>query len=494
MTHLVQTTSGPVRGRTDGAVVSYLGLPFSAPVGGEARWRDAAPPRRSTATIEADAWANPVPQMAETGGLTFTHLWSEYLDLPASEAGLQLNMWTPRDPRPGGAPVLVWLHGGGFATGQPTRPREDGTRFAQDGVIVVSPTHRLGVLGYLYLDELPGGWASANVGLTDIVLALQWVRDNIAAFGGDPANVTIIGESGGAAKVHALMSMPSARGLFHRAIMQAGAISSFGGIRVMTPGEATDLAREYLDAAGVTSPSELLTLSADAIVEADARFTGGSLLTWRPTVDGRVLPASPAEGPDRGSDVPLLIGSSRYEMDVLGTAVMSSAAVDPAQAERLRVAYRTPHLERDDDEVEHAIATDLMFRMPGIALAERRVGAELAPTYMYWFDFAYSNPDHPGFRASHGSETVFAFGTTAATALTADDSAAAALAEKVHAAWVSFVRTGDPNQRALPVWPAYELDNRATMWLRSEPSIISDPARAERLAWRPALNPRDELR
>jgi para-nitrobenzyl esterase len=491
----VHTTGGAVRGNYVDDVVEFRGIPFSESVGGSHRMSAAVPRAHRDGVYEADTWTLPVPQVQETGGMTYTHLWSSYFDLPQSEDALSLNLWTASLDATAARPVLVWLHGGGFASGAPTRPREFGRSFADNGVVVVSPTHRLGAAGYLYLNGVTTEeYQTANLGMRDIVLALEWVRDNIREFGGDPANVTICGESGGAAKVHALLAMPMAKGLFSKGIIQSGAFSDFGGIRATTPEHGTEIATRFLEELGGGSLGPLWTASIDEFVAADLAATGGNLIAWSPVLDGATLPASPNDAVRDGAaaDIPLLIGSSRYEMDVLGgegilDSPRNTGGLSAEAYAELTAAYEKNHPELDEKERLRALTTDLMFRIAGIRTAESRARVGGAPAFMYLLDFDYSSDDFPNFRASHGSETAFAFNTVSATPVTAGDPAAARLATQVHSSWVAFLKTGSPVNRELEAWAPYDLESRSTTLLVADPHLESDPFGVDRAAWEKAF-------
>jgi para-nitrobenzyl esterase len=492
---VVATSHGQVRGVVDGGVVVFKGIPFAGRIDGPGRFERPRPPIPWPEVLDARTWAPPVPQAADAFAAAHTDYFSERFGnsdpAPQTESGLYLNVWTA-DTRPDvNRPVMVWLHGGGFATGAPSRPREDGTFLARDAdVVVVAPSHRLGALGYLYLDEITNGRVrSANVGLLDIIAALEWVRDNIHAFGGDPRNVTVFGESGGSAKVHALLAIESARGLFHRAVLQAGAFAHGSLITALTTDEATSLTGSFLASVGI-DPLDLRALRAvpmERLIQAQAREPGG-LLTWRPVVDGEVLRDAPERAVAHGSarDIPLLIGCSAHEADMFfsfpdgGFGTLDDLVpVLGRRADTLVERYATRR-GGDRHEAARAVMTDWMFRLPSIRLAEAQSDAG-GTAFMYLFD--WTDPERPDIRSSHGTEAPFVFGTIDATPFTTGVAGARELSAVVQRAWSLFARRGDPNDPGLPEWPRYSRRRRATMVLNDPSRVVIDPLAEDRLVW-----------
>src|SRR5690606_5479446 len=316
---------------------------------------------------------------------------------PMSEDCLNLNVFTPATGR-GNRPVMVWLHGGGFSSGSGNWLLYDGARLARaQDVVVVPVTHRLNVFGYLYLEELGGDRfrGASNVGMLDIVAALEWVRENIAQFGGDPRNVTIFGQSGGAGKVAALLAMPSARGLFHRAIGMSGAL-----IEGVSKDRATEGAERFMSALGVRSVDELQRLPMEQVRDAFVATRG---LPMQPTVDGHSLPGGPFSptAPAVSADVPLMVSSTEHEVNFfpqgpfdpiddteLLALVQRSTGADERAARELIELYRSNRPGVENVELYQIIASDNSFRVGVTTEAELKASQAAAPVYMYYFRWA----------------------------------------------------------------------------------------------------------
>jgi para-nitrobenzyl esterase len=492
---VASTRAGRVRGQMVGSVMLFRDVPFADRIDGSGRFRPPRPPRAWSGIREAARWAPPVPQVADAAetsdGEYFRFMFGESCATPASEDGLFLNLWTPSLDRAAKLPVMVWLHGGAFISGAPSRPRDDGASLAAKGnVVFVAPSHRLGALGYLYLDEIDTRRVgSANVGMLDVVACLEWIAENIEAFGGDPGNVTVFGESGGAFKVATLLAMPKARGLLHRAICQAG-VWADGFLSVLSREEATELSRKFLQHLGAEgSPGELDNVPVERIVTAQDRAASWAL-SWRPVADGEVLPESPEQAARHGSTVrvPLLLGTSLHEADVLSRygGVFAACTPDelvPVLGERAKVLferYRAAAGDRETAEIVKAILSDWFFRIPSIQFAGT-YGANGAPVYMYLF--TWKSPLEHEVRATHGSEGAFIFGTLDATGPTRGAPGAEELSRKMQGAWSSFARTGNPNHAGIPRWHAYSAGQRATMVFDEVVREVEDPYGREREAW-----------
>jgi para-nitrobenzyl esterase len=422
-----------------------------------------------------------------------------------SEDCLVLNVWTPaldssEEPR---RPVMVWLHGGGFFVGSASSNLYDGTALSGKGVVVVSVNHRLGPLGYLHLGDVAGPEyaASGNAGMLDLVAALAWVRENIAAFGGDPDNVTIFGESGGGAKVSMLLAVPSARELFHKAIIQSGP-----GLRMRSLDKANRHTRALLRRLRIQGDpiSALQALPAGRLIEAEAslsRLNPYHLL--EPVVDGDILPRAPFEpdAPRTSADVPLIIGTNRDEttmfvgnIPLLGSfsreRLLSPIAerlvarlLFGRRARRIVQTYRRTQAGKSTASRFARMTSDWTMRMGSIRIAERKARLQAAPVYMYLFGWETPALDHR-LGATHALDLPFVFDNVEAVpGMTGNLPEAFVLAEKTSAAWVAFARTGNPNHGDLPHWPTYDLDRRATLVLDNTCRVEQDPAREERLAW-----------
>ena len=400
---------------------------------------------------------------------------------------------------------MVWFHGGGFAVGSAAGLWQDGGRLSRRGnVVVVSPHHRLNVLGHLFLDPLNDEFAGAgNAGLLDLALALTWVRDNIGRFGGDPGNVTIFGQSGGGQKVSMLLAMPAAAGLFHRAIIQSGPAP-----KALEPAYAADMAQRLLAKLGV-SPRELSwlrRLTLDQIMRAYFqvfRETGGYgvlgiLQGFAPVVDGRILPRHPfyRDAPAISAEVPLLIGTTRTEM-TLNTLHGEPAAdgmdehalrghltgLFGSDAERVIQAYRMAHPSISPWELYAIITSDWPTRLYSIWIAEAKAKLERAPVFMYRTD--WQTPVAGGRLLSpHAIDIGFVLDDTPyTTSFDGGGPVVNRLAGQMSEAWLAFARRGDPNTRSLPRWPSYQPDaRRATMLFDARCRVVDDPDGSDRRA------------
>ncbi len=492
---VVDTTLGPVRGDHKRGVLRFKGMPFAAPPVGELRFAPPAPAEPWTEVFSAVGRFPIVPQpMAGMQAAAGAAGGAEQ-----SEAGcLTVNVWTPAADD-GRRPVLFWIHGGGFVTGAGTVPWYDGTNLARRDVVVVSCNYRLGALGFLHLEEIAGAAVvgSGNAGLLDQIAALRWVQDNIAGFGGDPGNVTIFGESAGGMSVATLLGTPSAWGLFHKAIPQSGAASN-----VSTTPRATHVAEKVMEHLGVDDLEGLRAVPADRLVGAQSvvgdDFGRGAGLPFQPVVDGSVLPRPPLDAVRDGmsADVALLTGSNAHEMRLF-TALDSRLRVSdrdrvvavlerhaPGQGDSLFRAYET-EVGADPARVMEAAMTDRVFRLPAIELLEAH-GVHNPDAYAYEFRFE-STAFGGGLGAAHAVEIPFAFDNLdapgAAFFIGDPTEEMRQLAAAMADAWVAFARHGRPRSDALPAWPRYEPERRATMALDLEPAIDEDPGGAIRAAW-----------
>jgi para-nitrobenzyl esterase len=427
---------------------------------------------------------------------------------PEDEDCLTLNVWTPGFGDNGKRPVMVWLHGGAFGYGSGNRAVTDGANLARRGdVVVVSVNHRLNIFGFLHLADIGGPtWAhSGNAGVLDLVAALRWVRDNIKAFGGDPGNVTIFGESGGGGKVSVLLAMPAARGLFHRAIIQSGA-----AIRVSTRERAHALAEAVLREVGLrpsdcerlrTLPSERLLAAIAPASNAVGRSRWPLLdrYNFGPVVDGGDLPQHPgAPGePAISDDIPVMIGGTREESaffladddavwnDSLGEAELRKrvAAVAGAETGELLAAYRIALPQASPGDRLIAALTGSNFWIRTVLLAERYAARRRAPVYMYSLD--WQSPAHAGrLKAHHAMDLPFVFDNADVADTTAGAPGARELAARISATWIAFARAGIPDNPGIPSWPPYSSGERATMILDTECRVTHDLDREARLLWR----------
>jgi para-nitrobenzyl esterase len=484
---LVETRSGTVEGVEKQGVLQFRGIPYAASPAGDMRWRPPQPVRPWTGVRAAREFG---PVAAQ--GASRISLFARVDQLPeVSESEcLTLNVYTPAtggEPRP----VLVWIHGGAFVGGSGRNPWYNGASFASRGVVVVTINYRLGALGFLHLgDDLPG---SGCCGLLDQVAALEWVRDNIAAFGGDPGRVTVFGESAGGMSIGALLGTPAASGLFQQAILESGAASNVNDVE-----RATQVAELTIDKAG--GRDALLTVPWERLVEIQAEVTaelqrGAASLPYMPVVDGVVLPRQPLESIAAGgaARVRILIGTTRDEMTLFLYGNPGAAEVDEETALRRldrhdpgrgREIYDTYLAEVGEGaraaDAWVAFETDRVFRIPAIRLAE----AQLRHNPDLWsYLFTWESPAMDGLLGScHALEIPFVWNTLDAGAdgFTGGGPQAEALAQEMHGAWTAFAATGDPG------WDRYEPGRRATRVFGPGAGIVEDPRGAARRLWAPA--------
>ncbi|MFT3853620.1 MAG: carboxylesterase/lipase family protein [Ilumatobacteraceae bacterium] len=502
----VRIGAGEVSGTTDQGVHTFKGIPYAAPPVGERRLRPPQRPAAWTGTRDASQFG-PVALQRPMPGV-FGELGTP--QNPAGDDCLNLNVWTP-DPGAGGLPVLVWIHGGAFYAGSGIDDVYNGAAFARDGVVTVTLNYRLGAHGFWHLEEhFPQLAESGNLGMLDQLAALEWVQENIAAFGGDPGRVTIAGESAGGMSVSTLMAMPRARGLFRRAIPQSGA--GHNGISAPT---ATMIGGHLLDLLGVR-PGDLDALdrvSSSAILDAEAalgdelgttrdpaRFgeAAGSAMAFQPTYGTELLPERPIDAIAAGSakDIAVLVGTTKEEaliflvdLKEMFTEELVDATMDAvfttagrSGSESLAV-YSANRPGAEFHELVAAVETDRMFTVPAVRLADALV-ANNSDVWRYRFD--WRTPARGGvFGAHHFLELPFTFDQL-------DNQQAAgflggaspqALATAAHAAWVAFATDGDPNHAGLPHWPRYEPARRPTMILDEVCRVEENPSADEIALW-----------
>lgn len=478
---VVATLHGPVVGGRDGPISVFRGIRYGADTGPR-RFGPPARPTPWTRPAEALRYGAASPQRGN--------------EPDQSEDCLFLNVWTPGADRER-RPVMVYIHGGAYSTGSGSSPLYDGTRLARRGdVVVVTLNHRLTVFGYAYLARLagPGFEASGNVGQLDLIQALEWVRDTIAAFGGDPGNVTVFGQSGGGAKIATLMATPAARGLFHRAATMSGQQVTASG-----PLNATTRARVWLEALGLPPDraAEARALPAGRLLEATAAvdpILGGSLY-FGPVLDDAVLFRHPfyPEAAPQSAAIPMIIGNTRDETlafmgddpantgltwETLGARMTPPVMRVDVSPEAVIAEYRRLHPDWSPDRVLIAASTAARSWRAAVIEAEGRA-RQGSPAFVYQLDYAETMP---GGRvgAFHTADIPLVFDTVRAPGSRATGDDAQAMAEVMSEAFLAFARTGDPNHPGLPRWTPYGLEKRETMLMNLPARLADDPRGDER--------------
>jgi para-nitrobenzyl esterase len=517
MTEIVETNTGRVRGTPQDGVLAFKGIPYAAPPG---RFAAPEPAKPWTGVLDAAAFGPTCPQppfpfsdpaRADDRSLDPArdfHRGSNDAPTPHSEDCLTLNVWTPSPD--GKRPVMVWLHGGGFASCAGSWTWWAGQNLAREqDVVVVSMTHRLNIFGFLHLDELGGREAgfSGNVGMRDIVRALEWVRDNISAFGGDPGNVTIFGQSGGGHKVSTMLAIPAARGLFHKAIAQSGSMIRAGSADAATATAERvlaflDIPRDQIAALRDVPTARLLAAFA---ASGEGAVPGGPRV-FGPVLDGDLIsihPFDPAAS-DLAKDVPMIIGATPQETTsligardqsiftleeaALAPRVAAFCNTDADGAAALIDAYRRARPGATASAVFIGIVSDRQFGFPGIQQAERKTGQGGAPAYLY--RLSWQTPVQGGrMGAPHNLCLPLIFNRDGAPGITGTGDSHYALAATMQAAWGNFARAGTPNGPGVPDWPAYDTVTRPVMVFDTTCAIAYDPERIEREA-QAALPPR----
>ncbi|HEX5613697.1 MAG TPA: carboxylesterase/lipase family protein [Acidimicrobiia bacterium] len=493
---IVDTRAGKVEGFERDGIHQFRGIPYAAPPVGPLRWR---PPVREepwsgvrdATRFSAESAQGPFPLAQMMGGTPPER----------SEDSLTLNVYTPGTDEPR-RPVLVWIHGGAFMNGSASTPWYDGTRFAQHGdVVVVTLNYRLGPFGFLHLADLVGPElaGSGNAGILDQIAALEWVRDCIGAFGGDPDQVMVFGESAGAGSVGTLLGTPRARGLFTAAVPQSGAASW-----AVSSDDATAVAELVCAALGV-KPGDLDALYAtttDQLVDTVQQYrswvANRPRMPFAPVVDGVVLPAPPLDAIRAGSaaGVRLLTGTNTDEMTLFHLADPGYATIDEAELRR-RVGEWLPFADPDAVVAGYraalpdatapllwsAISTDAVFRIPAIRLAEAQ--SAHAPTWMYLFSWP-STAFGGALRSTHALEIPFVWDNLhkrGSEMFTGPGEERQAIADAMHRAWLAFASTGTPDHPGIPTWPTYEPTRRATMGFDETIEVLDDPSGDTRALW-----------
>jgi para-nitrobenzyl esterase len=505
---VVETTAGKVRGFTRNGIQTFLGIPYAGSTEGKGRYQPPAKVTPWTGLRSSMQYGFVSPQEARAGWADDEVAWMfDWDDGRPGEDCLRVNIWTPGNDNKK-RPVMVWLHGGGFSAGSGQELKSYyGENLSRRGdVVVVSLNHRLGVLGYLNLAQIGGEkYAdSANLGMLDIVAALEWVRDNIANFGGDPGNVMIFGQSGGGGKVNTLMAMPAAKGLFHRAAVESGSL-----LNASTADDAAKLGAAVLQQLGISASEidKIQDVPVDKLIAAGIAGVrslappfqpGGTFrlprIGWQPTVDGKNLPTQPYDpvAPAMSAQIPLLVGTVLNEFSTALYDTKLSTLTNDELKQRVAAQYkdkadsiiqacRTAHPSDTPGDLMSRISA-APVRQGAITQATRQAALGGAPVYTYWFCWKTPVLDgRPG--AFHCSELSFVFDNTDRCApMTGGGPGPRALAAKVSEAWINFARRGDPNHPGLPKWPAFTANEKAVMIFDTKCEAKNDPDHDERQA------------
>ena len=487
----VKTKQGKVEGRMDGDVKAFLGIPFAAPPVGPLRWKPPMPAEKWRGVRLATGFGYRCMQPSIYHDMRFR-------DAGTSEDCLTLNVWTPAKNDHAKLPVMVWIYGGGYTAGSTSERRQDGAALTKNGVIVVTMNYRLGIFGFFANDDLAkesGRNAAGNYGLLDQTAALEWVKDNIAAFGGDPENVTLFGESAGSFSVCAQMASPLAKGLFKQVIGESGgALYGSRGVSFKPLAETAEkddaFARTVLSA---TTLEQLRAIPASELLEdMMKKDEAGATTHFGPVVDGYFLPESPAAifAAGKQNDVPMLAGWNRDEggYDPKVTVESFKAAVEkqfPEQASELLALNPVT----DDTSAIRAsadLAADRFIAYSTWKWIEAQTKTGKKPVYRFYFEqVAPPDPDHPvGLAAYHSSEIMYVFGdldlvSSIGFHFRPEDHQTSTAMQKY---WTNFAKTGDPNGEGLPKWPVYAADTQwQVMHLGPEPMAAPDRHRAQDL-------------
>jgi para-nitrobenzyl esterase len=485
---VADTIYGKVRGMDVAGIKTFRGVRYGESTADSNRFMPPVKPKKWNGVVDALGYGPASPQKPgdPTNDYTQAVNWDAHVKIGVSEDCLVLNIWTPGLKDGGNRPVMFYIHGGGFTSGSGGFPF-DGDPMARLGdVVVITVNHRLGPFGYLDLDQ--AGWPSkykyAGVaGMMDLVAALEWVRDNITNFGGNPNNVMIYGQSGGGAKTSILMAMPSARGLFHRAAIQSGSALK-AGTKVDGKVSASKLVKEL--GIGSSKADDIQKIHWSHIIDAEANNN------FHPSVDGEIIPHHPFDpkAPEESASVPLVVGYTLEDAAFFGGGekVTDQETLKSwvhgnykENAESILKAYPRVYPNASPIQLRSRIATDAWIRMRATRMAERKSAQGGAPVYMYLLE--WPSPSFEGkFGAVHGVDLGLVLADPRIP-IEGNTPAARKMANIVGSSFAAFAKTGDPNCTQLPSWPRYDSQTRSVMIFNQECRVDNDPTQELRLLW-----------
>jgi para-nitrobenzyl esterase len=490
---VVDTSSGKVRGTVQDGIRVFKGIPYGASPAGKNRFLPPKKPTPWSGVREATAFGHSAPQPQLVGAYDFFRIIDWVPILGQAEDCLVLNVWSRAVKDNAKRPVLVSLHTGGFTVGSGALRLCDGHPLAKFGdVVVVTLNHRLGCLGYLSMVDVgaPQEFAQAGAsGMLDCVLALEWVRDNIANFGGDSGNVMIFGQSGGGEKVSHLLAMPAARGLFHKAAIQSGS-----RLRAITREAAARATEQLLTRIGLTKKrvTELQQVPVEMLISAQGRLEESAGVEFAPSLDGSAIVRHPfdPDAPAISADVPVIVSttlddesssSTEFELDDAGLR-NEVTKMAPSKSDAILAAYRRAFPRASPHLLLGKMKTDRAPRRDAYTLADRKAALQRASVYMYILEFP--SPAYGGrFGATHCTDVPLVFHNTDGLLITGTGPDSRRMADQMAGAWVAFAKSGNPNHAGIPEWPTYTPDKRQTMIFNRTSRVENDPWAELRAMW-----------